>query len=145
MVPIARNSDCQFWNVRFQKSAIRMYSSQPTACAPCVVCSSLYCDQLPSDSASQEAKKIAVIASSSEFSYTRRRQSFSFAHRGALPGACLPTFASSSVSSPASFNAFDSVEPFWTSQTVTRMKRVNWRNSDCQFSITLPPKSEETR
>ena len=46
-------------------------------------------------------------------------------------------------SSPASSSSFDSFDPFWTSQIVARMKSENWRNSDCQFSITAPPKSVE--
>ena len=30
------------------------------------------------------------------------------------------------------------------SQMVASMKSMNWRYSDCQFSITALPKSEET-
>jgi hypothetical protein len=40
---------------------------------------------------------------------------------------------------------FDSGEPRCTNQTVSRRKRVNWRYSDCQFSITALPKEEEIR
>lgn len=46
-------------------------------------------------------------------------------------------------SSPASPRTFDSFEPFWMNQIVARIKSENWRNSDCQFSITEPPKSVE--
>jgi hypothetical protein len=37
----------------------------------------------------------------------------------------------------------DSGEPRWTSHTVNRMKSVNWRYSDSQFSSTATPKFDE--
>ena len=55
----------------------------------------------------------------------------------------MPSFCFSSDSRPTSSGRFDSLEPRWTSQIVARMKSENWRNSDCQFSITDPPKSVE--
>ena len=45
------------------------------------------------------------------------------------------------ASRPASASRFDSFEPFCTSHIVAPMNSANWRNSDCQFSITAPPKS----
>ena len=42
-------------------------------------------------------------------------------------------------------SSFDSGEPRWSSHTVNRIMSVNWRYSDCQFSITSTPKSDETR
>jgi hypothetical protein len=41
-----------------------------------------------------------------------------------------------SVCPPSSPGCFDSGEPFWMNQTVSRMNSVNWRYSDCQFSVT---------
>jgi hypothetical protein len=39
----------------------------------------------------------------------------------------------------------DSGEPFWMNQTVSRMKSVNWRYSDCQFSVTACANDELVR
>ena len=66
-----------------------------------------------------------------------------FAQRGEFCCACGPTFCDWSDSRPALSSGFDSGEPRCTSQTVSRMKSVNWRYSDCQFSITALPKSDE--
>jgi hypothetical protein len=65
------------------------------------------------------------------------------AHFGPSSGAYPSSFCFCFDSSPTSSSGFDSFDPFWTSQIVARMKSVNWRNSDCQFSSTLPPKSGE--
>ncbi len=66
------------------------------------------------------------------------------AQRGEFCCACGPTFCLSSDSRPALSSSFDSGEPRCSSQTVNRMNSVNWRYSDCQFSITAFPKSDET-
>ena len=66
------------------------------------------------------------------------------AQPGEFCWACGPTFCRWSDSPPALSSSFDSGEPRWSSQTVSRMKSVNWRYSDCQFSITALPKSDET-
>jgi hypothetical protein len=39
----------------------------------------------------------------------------------------------------------DSGEPFCTNHTVNKIKRVNWRYSDCQFSVTACAKLDEVR
>jgi hypothetical protein len=44
---------------------------------------------------------------------------------------------------PTASSFFDSVDPFWTSHTPVRMKIVNCRYSDCQFSITAWPNDDE--
>ena len=74
----------------------------------------------------------------------RVRKSSAFAHRAPRIGVWGPTCCCSSLSNPASPSAFDSFEPFWTSQIVAAMKSENCRNSDCQFSITAPPKLGES-
>ena len=66
-----------------------------------------------------------------------------FAHSGESGSACSPIFCCSSDSCPASSGFFDSVDPRWISQIVARMKSVNWRYSDCQFSITSTQKTDE--
>jgi hypothetical protein len=83
-----------------------------------------------------EAKKIAVITMRSELEKTLVRNPPTFAHAGEFRWACGPISCLWSDSSPMSSGFFDSFEPRWTSQTVAMMKTVNWRNSDCQFSIT---------
>lgn len=67
-----------------------------------------------------------------------------FAQSGDSLSACSPTFCSSSDSRPCSPGFFDSGEPRSTNQIVASMKSMNCRYSDCQFSITALPKSEET-
>jgi hypothetical protein len=67
-----------------------------------------------------------------------------FAQRGEFCCAYGPTFCASSDSSPALSSSFDSGEPRWRSQTVSKTNSVNWRYSDCQFSITAFPNSDET-
>ena len=37
--------------------------------------------------------------------------------------------------SRTSSTCLDSGEPFWTNQTVAKTNSVNWRYSDCQFSV----------
>jgi len=59
--------------------------------------------------------------------------------------AYAPTFCRWSDSRPPWSSSFDSGEPRWSSHTVNRIMSVNWRYSDCQFSITSTPKSEESR
>ena len=73
----------------------------------------------------------------------RRRAPLRLAGLGAVRDANRPTFCCSSLSTPSSPSRDDSAEPFCTNQTVAAMKRENWRNSDCQFSITAPPKLGE--
>ena len=48
-------------------------------------------------------------------------------------------------SAPSSPSSFDSGEPRCTNQIVSRMKSANCRYSDCQFSSTRRPKSDESR
>jgi hypothetical protein len=43
----------------------------------------------------------------------------------------------------AVFELLRLVRPFWRNQMVAPMKSANWRNSDCQFSMTLPQKWAE--
>ena len=66
------------------------------------------------------------------------------AHFGESWSACSPIFWSASDWVPTSSTFLDSGEPFCTNQTVATMKSVNWRYSDCQFSITAWPKSADT-
>ena len=57
--------------------------------------------------------------------------------------ACSPMSCSSSDSSPTSSGGLDSGEPRWMSHTVPRMNSENCRYSDCQFSRTSTPNSDD--
>jgi len=92
---------------------------------------------------SHEASQIAPITRSSEFEYTRVRQPPMRAQAGASASAWRPNFWSASDSVPASSGFLDSGEPRWMSQTVAKMNSENCRYSDCQFSSTSTPKSDE--
>src|SRR5687767_9183109 len=143
IVPTARNSDCQFWSVCSQKSAWLTNEPQETVASSCSRCSSLKKRHAVTDWANHDPTKSSAITSRSEFSYTSVRRPPTFAQRGASPGAYPRTCCFWSDSRPASSSRLDSFEPFWTSQTVARMKVVNWRNSDCQFSITAWPNADD--
>src|SRR3954452_5436757 len=71
-----------------------------------------------------------------EFEYTAVRQPPTFASLGEFGLACAPIICFSSVSTPSSPGCLDSVDPRCTNQTVASTYSVNWRYSDCQFSIT---------
>src|SRR5215218_6412066 len=90
-----------------------------------------------------EASQMVVISSSSEFEKTNVRTPPTRAHSGESASAWRPIFCSSSSSVPSLPGSLDSGEPRWISQTVKRMKSVNWRYSDCQFSSTATPKFDE--
>lgn len=65
------------------------------------------------------------------------------AHSGESGCACSPTSCFSSESVPSSPGFFDSDDPRCTSQIVSRMKSVNSRYSDCQFSAMSTAKEED--
>ena len=67
------------------------------------------------------------------------------AHRGESSCAWAPTSCSSSDSPPSLPTSLDSGEPFCTNHTVKRMKSVNCRYSDCQFSVTAWAKLDDVR
>ena len=67
IVPTARNSDCQFWNVSSQKSDEVAYVAHETVGWSWSRCSSFYSVHPVTDCVAQVAKKIAVITISSEF------------------------------------------------------------------------------
>jgi hypothetical protein len=83
------------------------------------------------------------MSRTSEFEYTVVLHPPAFAHAGDPGSTCSPSFCSSSDSAPALSSFFDSGEPFWTSQTVIRMNSVNWRYSDCQFSVTSTQNADD--
>src|SRR4051812_11439047 len=95
--------------------------------------------------ATHEPTQIAVITISSEFEYTRVCHPPAFAHFGESGSAYSPIFWSSSDSPPALPSSLDSVEPRSTSHTVPRMNSVNWRYSDCQFSMTSTTNDDDVR
>ena len=77
-----------------------------------------------------------AAASSRRASAGARRPSPTAASRAARarrPSGPRPTRA------PPCPSSFDSGEPRWSSQTVSRMNSVNWRYSDCQFSMHRGP------
>src|SRR3712207_3835246 len=127
MDPTARNSDCQFWSVVCQKSAEPRYPTQESESCSCSSRSELLSLQPATDCANQDQSQIVAITMTSELEYSARRQPRARAHFGESGRACSPTNCSSLDSPPSSPTALDSGEPFWTSQTVKRMKSVNWR------------------
>ena len=135
--PTARNSDCQFCSVASQKSEEPRYCSQESGSCSCSSCSALYSLQPVTDWASHDQSQIVAMTRTSELEYTQSRQPPALAQRGESGLACLPSICCSSLSPPSSPGCLDSVEPFWMNQTVSRMKSVNWRYSDCQFSDGL--------
>src|SRR4051794_27789969 len=110
----------------------------------CSCCSLLYAVQPVTDCPNHEAIQIAPMTMSSEFSYRPWRQPPTTAHRGASSGACAPASCSSSLSRPSAPGVLDSAEPRCTSQTVAIRNVTNCRYSDCQFSRTALPKSDDT-
>src|SRR3954469_10274857 len=89
--------------------------------------------------------QIAPMTSASELEYRAVRRPPTCAHRGESSSAWRPTFCSFSDSPPSLPGGLDSGEPRWTNQTVSRMYSVNWRYSDCQFSITSAMNDDEVR
>ena len=83
------------------------------------------------------------MTATSEFSYSVLLTPDTVAQPGESARAWRPTRWSSSDSPPPWSSDFDSGEPFWSSHTVSRMKSVNCRYSDCQFSITAAAYAEE--
>ena len=73
------------------------------------------------------------------------RQPPALAHLGESGLTCSPTSCCSSDWAPSSPGCLDSGEPFWMNQTVSRMNSVNWRYSDCQFSVTACAKLDVVR
>src|SRR3954454_2561138 len=65
------------------------------------------------------------------------------ASRGPPIGVKRPICCVRSSSVPISSSLEDSFDPFCTSQIVAPMNSENWRNSDCQFSISAPAKDGE--
>jgi hypothetical protein len=90
--PTARNSDCQFWSVVSQKSAVPRYWSQPSVDSSWSSASSLKTRQPVSEWASQEPSQIVPITSRSEFEYSHSLSPRARAHLGDRSSACSPTF-----------------------------------------------------
>src|SRR3954469_10119784 len=145
MDPTARNSDCQFWSVVCQKSAEPRYPTQERDDCSCSRRSELYSLQPATDCANQDQSQIVAITMTSELEYNASRRPRTLAQLGESCLACSPTSCSSSDSPPSWPTSWDRGEPFWTSHTVRRMNSVNWRYSDCQFSVTACAKLEVVR
>src|SRR5215207_1088389 len=139
----ARNSDCQFCIVRFQKSAEVTYPTQDTGSDRSDSCSALYAARPATDCASQEPRKSSPIVSPREWEKTVRRQPVALAQGGESLSACRPTFWSSSDSRPTSSTGLDSVDPRCTNHTVASTNTKNCRYSDCQFSATSTANDDE--
>src|SRR6478752_7569096 len=145
MLPTARNSDCQFCRVRFQKSAEAAYPAQLTGSCRSASRCSLNALRPAMDCASQLKAKITPITMPNDREYRASRNPRVRAQPGESSPACSPTFCSLSDSVPCLPSGLDSGEPFCTNQTVAKMYRKNCRYSDCQFSATSTPKLEDVR
>src|SRR5688500_5372434 len=121
--PTARNSDCQFCNVRDQKSALVTYSVQVSGSWSRPSRVSLKATRPAIDWASHDSRKIDAITSVSDQENTVVRRPPTAAQPGERSSAYFPTFWSLSDSRPAFFSSLDSGEPRWSSQIVAVMKR----------------------
>src|SRR4051794_36095496 len=95
------------------------------------------------DCASQDPRKKDSITAPSDRLNTAVRHPPVLAQAGESSPAWSPTRCCSSLSSPSSPGAVDSVEPRCISHTVAVIIRKNWRYSDCQFSETSTAKLDE--
>src|SRR5688572_28473356 len=120
MLATARNSDCQFWNVRFQNSAEPTYAPHESGSSSCRICCSLKAFWPATDCASQESRKITAMVRPRDHEYSLSRSPSAFAHAGESAVAYLPIFWSLSDSVPALASSLDSGEPFCRNHTVAR-------------------------
>ena len=67
MLPTARNSDCQFWNVRLQKSGAARYSPHPRGALRSRIWSALKAVRPAMSWALHEPRKISPIVSPREW------------------------------------------------------------------------------
>src|SRR6478609_3781683 len=118
MLPTARNSDCQFCRVRFQKSDDTTYEAQLTGSCSWLSCCSLNALRPAMDWASQLNAKITPITIPRDREYRASRNPLLRAHCGEFSSACSPTFWSWSDSWPCLPRGLDSGEPFCSSHTV---------------------------
>src|SRR6476659_10471575 len=121
MLPTARNSDCQFCSVRFQKFAETKYWGIEIGASRFCSRSLLYALVPATSCAPQEPRKNRPMTRPSELEYRAVRQPPARAHLGEFLLACAPSFCCWSSSPPLSSTGLDSGDPRWTSQTVRTM------------------------